>query len=59
MLENAKGGALERQLESAGEAESPAPGAEQRVPSLMTPAKRAGLDALEREFSELLKKRRT
>jgi hypothetical protein len=27
-------------------------------PSLMTPARRAGLDALEREFNEFLKRRR-
>jgi hypothetical protein len=28
-------------------------------PSLMTPARRAGLDALEREFNEFLRRRRS
>jgi hypothetical protein len=47
-----------QQPESAGEAESWAPGREAGNAGLLTPAKRAGLAALEREFRDLLKKRR-
>lgn len=40
------------------EPEQRQPAERQRHESLMTPARRAGLDALEREFHEFLKSRR-
>jgi hypothetical protein len=59
MLENPHGALDQQRPGSAGETESCAPAREQRPPCMLTPAKRAGLDALEREFSGVLKKYRT
>lgn len=58
MREDSDTAALDRQHRgNAGEAESHVPGIDRKAPSLLTPAKKAALDALEREFNAFLKNR--